>query len=334
MNTDTTTCTDCLAVLTVHNTKIRRVYPPNGNGEFVECQRCGTFLCSLKAVPLQAVPIVVHHLGLMSKVGLAPDGKTLFFDPRRDSYMSRLVEVPEGKTNIPSHPTGRTRGIFIVVEGPDGAGKTTFAKALVERCKFFGYVARFESEPSTGAIGQRIRRILRGQEAHVGAEQFAQLFAEDRCEHLERTILPVLERGEIVVCDRYTLSSFAYQHHIHGVPMSLLIEMNERAVEPDMQIIVKAPLEVCWSRIEARGSAAERDIFEGRDAFEKVWHWYNRLHTDVNVLSTNSATVMVDFALTAPLFAKLMEDRAETNGLLRAHAIEESPWTQQRSASA
>ncbi len=334
MNNHNPICSDCRTILTVHNTRIRRVHPPNGDGEFVECIDCGTFLCSLKAVSLQSVPIVVHHLGLMSGVRLTPDGKSITFDPRRDSYLSRLASSTAGRTNIPSHPTGRTRGIFIVVEGPDGAGKTTFAKALVERCTSFGYVARFESEPSTGAIGQRIRRILRGQEAQISADRFAQLFAEDRAEHLERIILPALERGEIVVCDRYTLSSFAYQHHIHGVPMSRLIELNERAAEPDMQIIVSAPLEVCWSRIEARGPVAERDIFERRAAFEKVWRWYDSLRADVNVISTNTPSLMVEFALTSPLFAKLMEDRAETDGLLHAHAIEESPWTRTRSASA
>ncbi len=304
---DVPICDECKTALTPETIRIERVTPPNGEGEFVQCKTCYVFICPLSAVPLWLIPTLNASMGWMSDVVLAPNRKSLMFD---------LDVLPQQqKTNIPSHPTGRTKGIFIVVEGPDGAGKTTFAKAFVERCVFFGFAARLESEPSGGASGQRIRRILRGDEQHPGPDELARLFAEDRLDHLERAVLPALERGEIVVCDRYVLSSFAYQHVIDGVPMTRVFELNERAVEPDMQILVSAPINVCWSRIEARTSARARDIFEERQAFEKVWLWYNRFRTDVNVDATHSTQAMVDFARTSPLLAKLLEERAESEGL-------------------
>jgi dTMP kinase len=121
------------------------------------------------------------------------------------------------------------RGKFIVFEGLDGSGKTTQLKLLSKRLEERSgegsvFVTR---EPSDNPVGSLIRSALRG-EISLEAGTIALLFAADRCEHLAGEIIPNLERGRAVLCDRFYLSNLAYQGRFIGGDR--LLSYNEDAV--------------------------------------------------------------------------------------------------------
>lgn len=159
----------------------------------------------------------------------------------------------------------RPDGCFVVIEGLDGVGKTTQARLLVQRAAAQGQRAYLTTEPSRGAIGRLLRRILQnrldpqadgGGDAPVDEAILALLFAADRLDHVQAEVLPHLEAGEIVVSDRYLLSSLAYQGTAVG--LDWLLAINAHAPAPDLTVLLDAPPEVCAARLAARGGAAER----------------------------------------------------------------------------
>jgi len=109
-------------------------------------------------------------------------------------------------------PRWSERGLFVVLEGGDGAGKTTQSRVLMEWLANRGVTALTTYEPGDSAVGQQIRRIVldpAGGEVDHRAE--ALLYAADKAQHLYEVVEPALARGEVVVCDRYVDSMLAYQ---------------------------------------------------------------------------------------------------------------------------
>src|SRR5215471_15925903 len=108
--------------------------------------------------------------------------------------------------------TSRSSGLFITLEGPDGSGKSTQARLLAERLRREGYQVLETVEPGGTQIGQQIRRILldpANQDLRAVPELLLMFAA--RAQNVEQAILPALEAGKIVVSDRFTDSSIAYQ---------------------------------------------------------------------------------------------------------------------------
>lgn len=101
-------------------------------------------------------------------------------------------------------------GVFIVIEGPDGSGKSTIVRLLVERLTAEGHRAIATRQPSDGPIGSLIRRAL-AKEEHLAREAMGALYAADRIDHSLRSIAPAVADGSIVVCDRYQLSNLVYR---------------------------------------------------------------------------------------------------------------------------
>lgn len=165
-------------------------------------------------------------------------------------------------------------GAFIVFEGIDGSGTSTQAERLASRLRDEGKAAHLTREPSDGPIGVMIRQALRrrlvvptpeGGRA-PGMETMALLFAADRMDHLECEILPRLERGEIVLCDRYLYSSLAYQSAT-GDPqksddetIAWLLELNRFARVPDLVLLFDVPASEAGRRRAIRG--ADDELFE------------------------------------------------------------------------
>jgi len=150
------------------------------------------------------------------------------------------------------------RGRFIVLEGIDGSGTTTQAHALVGALEAQGRRALYTREPSDGPIGLYIRTILRGEVEHSSGERtIAALFAADRLDHWDREIEPALSQGIDVVCDRYVLSSLAYQGVMTG-DEAWILALNAHARDADVTVLLELSPTQASRRRQLRGEAQER----------------------------------------------------------------------------
>ncbi len=174
-----------------------------------------------------------------------------------------------------AHPPAAAR--FIVLEGIDGSGTTTQAQTLVAALEQAGTPARFTHEPSTGPLGRVLRQLLTGGEQVLSRswDGMALLFAADRLDHVSREIEPALAAGITVVCDRYDLSSIAYQSATapegeSAVPW--LQAINQRARRPDLTLVLDVDPEVAELRRTERGEPAE--LFERRELQRRLAELY------------------------------------------------------------
>lgn len=160
---------------------------------------------------------------------------------------------------------------FCVVDGPDGVGKGVQSAILHDR---LAHVRRVEHhrEPTGGDIGQLIRRALR-YEIEMPAAALRLLFAADRLQHSER-IAALLASGVSVVCDRYALSNsvYAYAERQSSHVISAVDALARCCVQPDLTIVLQAPVDVCVERMRSRGAPPER--YENREMQEQVHLYY------------------------------------------------------------
>jgi dTMP kinase len=168
------------------------------------------------------------------------------------------------------------RGRFITLEGIDGAGKSTHIPWIAEYLGAHGRVVRVTREPGGTPLGERLRALLLDPQQRVSAETEALLMFAARNEHLRLVVVPALERGEWVLCDRFTDATFAYQGGGRGIAAERL-ETLERWVQgemqPDLTLYFDVPTEVARGRLDAVRSA---DRFEREHAefFERVREGY------------------------------------------------------------
>ncbi len=165
--------------------------------------------------------------------------------------------------------------MFIVIDGPDGSGKTTLAKNVVERVKEKGVDAVFTYEPTRdNEAGLKIRKLLQtGDIKDVYA--FSDLFTEDRKAHIKNLILPSLEKGTLVVCDRYKYSSLVYQG-LQGVGAEYIIESNRKCLVPGFAfILLPENTDTLIERITLRG--IEKDVFEEAGFIRQTIESYKKM---------------------------------------------------------
>ncbi|MBM3305274.1 MAG: dTMP kinase [Candidatus Aminicenantes bacterium] len=159
------------------------------------------------------------------------------------------------------------RGVLVVLEGIDGSGKTTQARALLRRLRRRGYRAAFFREPTRGRWGREIKRLAARADS-LTPEQELDLFVRDRRENVERHLRPALEAGRIVVLDRYYFSTIAYQG-AKGIDTRRIRRMNESfAVPPDLVVILDVDPRQGLARIEGRRTRDE--LFEREDYLVRV----------------------------------------------------------------
>ncbi|HDM89085.1 MAG TPA: dTMP kinase [Candidatus Bathyarchaeota archaeon] len=182
------------------------------------------------------------------------------------------------------------RGIFICIEGLDKCGKTTHSTLLVESLRKGGYDAVYTSEPSNGEIGRFIREYVLNRKRRIYAAVEALLFAADRAEHTETFIKPNLERGRIVVSDRYVFSSLAYQGAA-GMDLDWIREINRASIDPDLAIYIDVPIDVIMRRFRGR-----RSVMERREIQEKVRRIYMHLVRRGELVMVNGNRPIVETA--------------------------------------
>jgi dTMP kinase len=157
-------------------------------------------------------------------------------------------------------------GIFLTLEGGEGAGKSTLAKALGEMFATLGREIVLTREPGGSPFAERLRElILSGSAKAAGPFAEALLFSAARMDHLETLIRPALRRGAIVICDRFSDSTRAYQGALGRIDRSLLRSLENVTLDgtlPDLTLMLDVPPEAGLARAAARRGTGDADRFE------------------------------------------------------------------------
>jgi len=170
----------------------------------------------------------------------------------------------------------RRKGLFITFEGTEGAGKSTLISVLAgELTRYFAdhdirRGVTITREPGGSGVAEKIRSVILNEEMDPWCELF--LYEAARAEHLARTVFPALERGDWVLCDRFTDSSLAYQAHARGLPWQQVKTLNRLATQntkPDLTVLVDIDPAVGLerardkNRFEAEGVAFQTKVRQG-----------------------------------------------------------------------
>ena len=166
-------------------------------------------------------------------------------------------------------------GLFVVLEGPDGSGKSLQAKLLVESLRERGLRVIHSREPGGTVMGEQVRHIVndpaptpRGPKADV------MLYTAARAQHVDEVIAPALDRGEVVVCDRYYTSTMAYQGYGSGMDLELLRRIQTWAtdgLDPDLVVLLDVSPQTGLDR-RAAGAADELTRWEDESRFDLGFH--------------------------------------------------------------
>ena len=174
-------------------------------------------------------------------------------------------------------------GFFITFEGVEGCGKTTQLRLLKERLELAGEKVTSTREPGGCPIADKMRAILLDAEnSAITPLSELLLYAAARAQHVREVIVPALERGEIVLCDRFTDATLAYQGHGRGLDLATIGQLNELAtggVEPKLTLLIDCPVQIGLSRALARieatsGAREERFELESVRFHERVREGY------------------------------------------------------------
>jgi len=166
------------------------------------------------------------------------------------------------------------KGLFVTFEGVDGCGKTTQMKLLAEYLTNHGYEVVITREPGAKGLGEKIRDILLHYDGEVSSKAESFLFLADRAQHIDKLVNPSVKEGKIVLCDRHTDSTIAYQGYGRGVDIEQLNVLNSLAVGnrvPDLTFVFDIDVETSMSRV---GSEMDRMEASGKEFFNKVRQGY------------------------------------------------------------
>lgn len=160
------------------------------------------------------------------------------------------------------------RGLFISFEGTEGSGKTTQMKLLVERLRGLGFAVTENQEPGATGIGKQIRRILLdpANESMASLTELLLMFAS-RTQAASEIITPALQRGEIVISDRFTDSTLAYQGEARGLGFETVLQAHKLALDsllPDLTICIQVDLEAGLKRAHKRNEVVQGQVSEAR----------------------------------------------------------------------
>lgn len=170
-------------------------------------------------------------------------------------------------------------GLFITIEGPEGSGKTTVAKKVVEQLQNEGFKVLYTREPGGVGIAEKIRDIILDvNNTNLDPRSEALLYAASRRQHLVEKVLPALNDGYIVVCDRFVDSSLAYQGHARKIGIDEIYDINMFAIDkywPDITILLDIDPEIGLQRImKNRQDEVNRLDLEGLNFHNLVHEGY------------------------------------------------------------
>ncbi|MBI5788868.1 MAG: dTMP kinase [Candidatus Schekmanbacteria bacterium] len=171
-------------------------------------------------------------------------------------------------------------GFFITLEGIEGCGKTTQAKKLNAALQKLGYPVLLTKEPGGTDLGKEIRKLLlRCNGLKIGAEAELLLYAADRAQHVREFLVPPLEAGHIVICDRFADATVAYQGYARGLDKNLIAHINQFAtqkLQPDVTILLDLDVRTGLARAQVRNQQSKPA--EREDRFEKEdWRFHEQV---------------------------------------------------------
>ena len=166
------------------------------------------------------------------------------------------------------------KGLFITFEGIDGCGKTTQIELLKESLEKKGYTVLLTREPGAKGLGEKFREILLNYDGEVSSNCESFLFLADRAQHIDTIIKPAIDKGVIVLCDRHTDSTVAYQGYGRQLDLEQIYQLNKIATNgiiPDITFILDIDIDTSLQRI---GKGRDRMENSGREFFERVRKGY------------------------------------------------------------
>jgi dTMP kinase len=179
-------------------------------------------------------------------------------------------------------------GLFIVFEGIDGTGKSTQLHLLAEKLRGLGYAVVATREPTDGPYGQKIRELFVDRGA-VSREEELELFIADREQHVKEVITPALADGCVVICDRYYLSTVAYQG-ANGMDPEQILKKNENFPAPDLAIILEIEPAHGIHRIQKQRNE-HPNTFEGEANLQNVAKIFGTMQQDYIVRINGSGSI-------------------------------------------
>ena len=189
------------------------------------------------------------------------------------------------------------KGQFISFEGIEGCGKTTQIVLLSEYLKKHSIPHTITREPGGTAVGEGIRKILLHSETiHLTVASELLLFYASRSQNIQEKIKPALDRGEIVICDRYYHASMAYQGYGRGIPLDFIQKLTDLVCypyRPDMTFLLDIEPEVGLARARARNHGRTED--EGRFEAEDL-EFYNKVRDGYLELASEDERVQLIYA--------------------------------------
>ncbi len=169
------------------------------------------------------------------------------------------------------------KGLFITFEGADGCGKTTQLNLLNDYLIKKGYKVLLTREPGGKGLGEKIREILLNYDGEVSDRCESFLFLADRAQNIDVIINPAIKQGKIVLCDRHTDSSVAYQGYGRGLDIEQIKILNNLAtngIQPDLTLVFDVDIETSMQRV---GSDKDRMENSGKEFFNRVRNGYLEL---------------------------------------------------------
>lgn len=178
------------------------------------------------------------------------------------------------------------KGLFISFEGNDGSGKSSALEAVKSELLAKGYPVIYTREPGGSPIAERIRELILDK-TNIGMDDKTEalLYAASRREHVTKTIIPALNEGKIILCDRFLDSSLAYQGYSRGLGIDEIYNMNQFATEgllPDLTILVCVRPEIGMSRIKKDARDMDRLEIEKMTFHENVYIGYKKVSEKFN----------------------------------------------------
>ncbi|MDH4378766.1 MAG: dTMP kinase [Vampirovibrionales bacterium] len=169
--------------------------------------------------------------------------------------------------------------LFVTFEGMDGSGKSTQAQRCYEALVAVGIPVLLTKNPGGTALGSELRNILLHTQSPITPKAELLLYIADRVQHLEEVVKPALTAGTVVLCDRFSDSTLAYQGYGRGLDVAWIGSLHQLAfnnVQPDVTLLFEGPVETLLARAKGR-SEADRLEREAVDFYERIASGFNTL---------------------------------------------------------